>query len=144
MKIRPAQNDDLGAIKALLAGNDLPSSDVTAELLKDFVVAEDTNGILVGNIGLERFGRDALLRSLVVTEAARDSGLGGNLVAQAEDFARNSEVGELWLLTTTAAEFFRRAGYVTVDRAAAPDKVQASMQFAALCPASAVCMKKRL
>lgn len=72
MKIRAATSDDLGAIKALLAESDLPISDVTVELLRDFLVAEDKNGVLTGNVGLERFGHKALLRSLAVTAAARE------------------------------------------------------------------------
>jgi amino-acid N-acetyltransferase len=144
MKIRAARSDDLDAIKELLEANGLPFSDVNAALLNSFLLAEDGDGTVVGSVGLERFGNNALLRSLVVTPAARKDGLGGNLVARAEDVARGSGVSELWLLTTTAADFFRRASYVVVDRAAAPVEVQVSAQFAALCPASAVCLKKKL
>ncbi len=75
---------------------------------------------------------------------ARNGGLGGNLLEHAEDHARASGVSELWLLTTTAADFFRLAGYAEVDRSRASAELQSSTQFAELCPATAVCMKRTL
>ena len=66
------------------------------------------------------------------------------LLSQAENLARESGVSELWLLTTTVANFFRRAGYVEVERSTASAELQASTQFAELCPATAVCMKRTL
>src|SRR5258706_15902364 len=105
MKIPAARRNDLDAIRALLAENDLPTSDVDASLLNDFLVAEDASGALVGSIGLERFGSTALLRSLAVAQTARNGGLGSNLLSQAESLARESGVSELWLLTTTVANF---------------------------------------
>ncbi|WP_133647941.1 arsenic resistance N-acetyltransferase ArsN2 [Paraburkholderia flava] len=144
MKIRPARNEDLDAIKALLAENELPVADVDEALLVDFLVAEDAGGKIVGSVGLERFGRIALLRSLATAKMARKEGLGTRLLAHAELMARASDVSELWLLTTTAANFFSRAGYASAERATAPVEVQGSTQFAALCPASAVCFNKEL
>jgi amino-acid N-acetyltransferase len=57
-----------------------------------------------------------------------------------------AEVGlrELWLLTTTAADYFPRFGFARADRAAAPDAVRASREFAEACPASAVAMRLSL
>ncbi|MFM0173642.1 arsenic resistance N-acetyltransferase ArsN2 [Paraburkholderia sediminicola] len=144
MKIRAARSDDLDAIKALLAENELPVADVDAALLVDFLVAEDANGRIVGGVGLERFGRSALLRSLATARKARNEGLGTRLLAHAELMARASNVSELWLLTTTAAGFFPRTGYADVERGTASAEMQTSAQFAELCPASAACMKRTL
>jgi amino-acid N-acetyltransferase len=99
---------------------------------------------MVGSVGLERFGRKGLLRSLVVARTARDVGIGGQLLTHAENLARASGISELWLLTTTAAPFFRRAGYAEGDRSRAPKELQGSTQFAQLYPASADCMAKLL
>ncbi|MHB9837987.1 GNAT family N-acetyltransferase [Paraburkholderia terrae] len=99
---------------------------------------------MVGSVGLERFGANALLRSLAVAQTARNAELGGRLLAHAEDLARASRISELWLLTTTAADFFLRRGYAAVNRSSASAELQASTQFAQLCPASVACMKKTL
>ncbi|MFM0526926.1 arsenic resistance N-acetyltransferase ArsN2 [Paraburkholderia strydomiana] len=144
MKMRAAQSEDLDAIAALLADNELPASDVTPDLLRDFAVAEDAHGSIVGTVGLERFGTEALLRSLAVAKPERSAGLGSKLLAHAEYMALTSGLSELWLLTTTAADFFRRTGYLPVARASAPTGLQTSTQFAQLCPSTAVCMRKRL
>ena len=68
MKIRTARSDDLDAVKALLAQNELPVAEVDAALLEDFLVAEDARGKIVGSVGLERFGQSALLRSLRISD----------------------------------------------------------------------------
>jgi amino-acid N-acetyltransferase len=144
MKIRSARSEDLDAIAALLAKNELPVSDVTTNLLRDFAVAEDAHGSVVGSVGLERFGADALLRSLAVAEPERRAGLGSKLLAHAEETALASGISELWLLTTTASDFFRRTGYAFDDRPSAPAGIQTSMQLAQLCPSTADCMRKKL
>lgn len=99
MNIRAARSEDLDAIKALLAQNELPVADINLALLVDFLVAEDVDGKIVGSVGLERFGRSALLRSLAVSSTARGSGLGRSLTAHAERTARSRGISELWLLT---------------------------------------------
>ena|SRR5258708_36654673 len=144
MKIRAAFSEDLDVIKTLLTNNQLVASDVHASLLDNFLVAESEDGALIGSIGLERFGQDALLRSLVVARSACGMGLGGSLLSRMELHARASGVSNLWLLTTTAGEFFRKKGYDVVARESAPIMLQTSSQFADLCPATAVCMLKWL
>ena len=49
--------------------------------------------------------------------------------------------GRSYLLTTTAAVLAARMGFQTVSRDAVPATIQATRQFAALCPASAVVMR---
>lgn len=79
MNIREAQPNDLDSIRTLLEENQLPIADVTAPLLDDFLVAVGPG--LVGVVGLERFGSNALLRSLVVAGDGRSRGLGQELVS---------------------------------------------------------------
>ena len=128
----------------MLAENALPVADVNAAMLADFVVAEDDSGKIAGSVGLERFGVDALLRSLAVARTARHEQLGTTLVAHAESVARASDISDLWLLTTTAAGFFRRMGYADVERSKVAAEVKSTTQFAQLCPATAACMRKTL
>ena len=47
-------------------------------------------------------------------------------------------------LTTTAADYFARLGFVRIDRDAAPPAIRATAQFASLCPASAHVMRREL
>jgi amino-acid N-acetyltransferase len=93
-------------------------------------------------VGLEVLGEVGLLRSLAVPQEDRGRGVGTQLTHKAEDYARTLGVQALYLLTTTAPDFFARRGYQRIDRAAAPAPLQATTEFQSLCPSTAVCMVK--
>ena len=134
---------DLPAVAALLGASGLPFADLDPDRLAGFTTARE-RGRLVGVIGLETYGVWGLLRSLAVAERARGTGLGGRLVAAVEETARACGLVRLVLLTETAAPFFTARGYTSTDRADVPEAVRRSSEFAALCPASAVCLTKTL
>jgi amino-acid N-acetyltransferase len=141
--IRRGKAGDLSAIATLLESADLPTADLSrAEDFQTWVL--EAQGQLLAAIGLERFGDDALLRSLVVAPAQRKRGLGRELVARLERDARAAGIARLILLTETAEGFFRSRGYVVTDRREVSDRVKQSAEFRSLCPVSAVCMSKRL
>ncbi|WP_418066655.1 arsenic resistance N-acetyltransferase ArsN2 [Ralstonia pseudosolanacearum] len=132
------------AIAALLAEQGLPGVDVVAgqEANRFHLVEQD--GQILGCAGLEVYGTDALLRSVTVTPALRNTGLGRALVGIAERDAVAIGVQRLFLLTTSAADYFSRIGYQLCDRSVAPLAVQTTSQFSGLCPSTAVCMSKEL
>jgi amino-acid N-acetyltransferase len=74
---------------ALLQAQGLPVSDITDEHLEHFFFV-GSDGSPTGLVGLELYGTDALLRSLVVGENARSQGLGSALVEHAEQHAASS------------------------------------------------------
>jgi amino-acid N-acetyltransferase len=128
---------------ALLLPQELPVSDITDGHLESFFFT-GSDGSPTGLVGVEIYGADALLRSLVVAETARTRGIGSSLVQHAEDYAANRGVGAMYLLTTTAERFFARRGYRRVDRARAPPAIRSTPEFAGLCPASSAFMIKEL
>ena len=131
------------AARCLLAAANLPTSDLTDEQLTTFFycgpAAKPT-----ALVGLEIYGSEALLRSLVVDPGHRSTGLGSALVERAEAHAATHGVGTLYLLTTTAEAFFDRRGYHRIDRAVAPRAIRSTREFAGLCPASSAFMFKRV
>jgi len=139
--LTPVDAKDPGLRDALdVAG--LPTADLeTAEVR--FFAAADADGP-IGWGGLEGEGSDRLLRSLVVAEGERGRGRGRALLAALETEAARTGARRLWLLTTSAADFFAAAGWRRVDRLAAPAVIAATSQFATLCPASAVCLTRDL
>jgi amino-acid N-acetyltransferase len=141
MNIAAANLADLNAIIGLLRNADLPVADITPAHLASFLVARNGDGI-VGVIGLEVHAQDGLLRSLVVAPSHRGQRLGETLVTAIETTARQHGIDSLTLLTTTAAPFFTRLGYRTIERNAAPTSLHATAEFARLCPASAICLTK--
>ncbi|MBZ4329677.1 arsenic resistance N-acetyltransferase ArsN2 [Corallococcus coralloides] len=136
--LRPARPADLGAVEALLAGADLPRQGV-ADHLPYFLVAE-SEGTLVAAAGLELYGTCALLRSVVVNENQKGKGVGAELVQRLVERAGADGLEALFLLTTTAADYFPRFGFVRIDRAALPPELHASEELRGACPASAVVM----
>ena len=144
MQIRMADEVDLCEIQSLLRANDLPVEDISKALIKGFLVAEGASGSIIGIGGLEQLGSSALLRSLAVASDSRGTGIARALVARLEDNARFCGRKDVWLLTTTAERFFERAGYERVSREDVPAEVRLCRQFAALCPSTASCMRKRL
>jgi amino-acid N-acetyltransferase len=136
--LRPAGRQDEPALRGLLREAGLPFEDV-ASGRQDFLVAI-VDGDLVGCVGLEIFGTAGLLRSLAVRERHRGSGLGSALFERIIVVAQGKSVERLFLLTTTAAPFFARRGFVPADRSMAPEAMGKSAQFAGLCPSTAACM----
>ena len=127
---------------ALLQSHCLPDSDITDQHLEHFFfVGSDSSPT---GLGLELYGTDALLRSLVVGENARGNGLGSTLVGHAERYAATKGVRSVYLLTTTAEAFFKRLGYERIDRSQAPPSIKETREFASLCPASSAFLMKSL
>lgn len=77
-------------------------------------------------VGLELYGSDALPRSVVVAECARQSGPGRALVGIAERDAFATDVSRLFLLMTTAAGYLTALGYERFDRRLASSSPQSS------------------
>jgi len=131
--IRRGQSADLPAVTQILLSAGLPTADLAgATEFQSWVLEE--KGSLAGVIGLERFGHEALLRSLAVAPAYRKRGLGHELVARLEHDAQAEGIQRLVLLTETAQTFFRRLGYMVIDRRQVSDDVKQSAEFRSLCP----------
>ncbi|MFL5640555.1 MAG: arsenic resistance N-acetyltransferase ArsN2 [Gemmatimonadaceae bacterium] len=142
MKIRTATTADLATVERLLSANKLPLDGVRANF-SSFVVAEGEQGI-AGAIGLEKFGSVALLRSAVVAPEHRGSGIGRRLVEHLLVRAEESGIDEIYLLTTTAEEYFPRFGFTVTSRSAVPEALKASAEFQGACPDTAVVMTHRI
>jgi N-acetylglutamate synthase-like GNAT family acetyltransferase len=139
----PLRHGELGSLAAVLAKAKLPTADIEApgRLFWRFVTRDE---VPVGFGGLEVHGDDGLLRSLVTLPPVRGRGIGAAMVAALEFEARLHECRSLWLITTTAAEFYERLGYARCDRAVVPPAIAATGEFAELCPASADVLMKKL
>jgi amino-acid N-acetyltransferase len=142
ISLRPADADSLDYVERLLSRNDLPTDDVRANPDCFWVAFDGDERVGVG--GIEPFPPDGLLRSVVVEESRRGTGAGRALCERLEARASADGIDTLYLLTTTAADFFGARGYEEIDRADAPASIRETSQFATLCPSTAVCMRKRL
>jgi len=140
--LRPATDADLPAVERLLTANSLPLEGVR-EALKDFVVAESGDDI-VGVAGLEICSDSALLRSVAVNAAWRGRGVGRALVTRLIADAEARGVRGLYLLTTTAEDYFPSFGFARIARENVPADVRATTEFTTTCSASATAMSRAL
>jgi amino-acid N-acetyltransferase len=142
MRVERAIPSDVPAVSALLAAAGLPLEGA-AEALAMGVVAREGAEIL-GAAAVEPYGRAGLLRSVVVAASRRGTGLGRELVVEAEALARDEGIEELYLLTETAADWFPKLGYAVVDREEARAAVGESVEFTMVCATTGVPMRRRL
>ena len=137
------EESHLAQITALLERSGLPTDDLGTQDLSLFRVVV-SEGELEAVGGLERHGNLALLRSLATAESARGHGLGRQLVEKLHALAKDEGIGELYLLTESAEQFFTALGFHAVERASVPQAIKDSQQFSSLCPGTATVMVKRL
>jgi len=129
------------AALALLSDNDLPVRDLDETKT---LFACLSNGDVIGTGGLERFRDCALLRSISIKKDLQKKGLGKFIVGEVEKLAGQTGINCLYLLTTTAGDFFTKIGYETIDREAVPLEIKNTTEFSSICPSSATVMRKIL
>jgi two-component system, OmpR family, phosphate regulon response regulator PhoB len=142
LTFEPASSADFDAVFRLLSDSNLPVADLESHL-EAFTLAK-FGEMTVGTAGLEIYGELALLRSICVVESQRSKRIGVALVSAVASRALAQGVLELYLLTTNAAPYFAKLGFVSVARERTPLQIRSTAQFSALCPSSAVCMRKAI
>lgn len=140
MQIYP--DPDIALVTELLRDNALPSEDLVQRPIEFFGC--DCGSGQHAIAGIEKHLHVGLLRSLAVPPAARDRGVATALVEHVEAHAARQGIDEIYLLTNTAETFFKRLGYHTVPRSAAPEAIRSTSEFADLCPDDATLMCKSL
>jgi thioredoxin type arsenate reductase len=140
--VAPARAEDLAEVEALLHSLDLPLTGLRQDYPGGYVLVRE-GGALVGVAGLEIYDRVGLLRSVAVAPSRQGTGLGQALVADRLRAASDRGLEVVYLLTTTAPEFFRKRGFVPARRDEVPPSLAASPEFVSVCPSSATCLAWR-
>lgn len=129
MNIRPARVGDVPAIYELIrkfADRKVMIRRSLGELyesIREFLVAIDEDGRVVGCVALHVFWEDlAELKCLAVAEEAQGAGVGRALVDACWGQARELEINSVFALTY-AVGFFERCGYEQMDKADLPHKI---------------------
>lgn len=149
IKVRSATGSDLPHVERLLREVGLPIEGV-AELIAthpaDFLVGEvaAADGLphTVAVAGLEVHKPFALLRSMAVDPAWRAQGVGARLTRGLIALAESRSVELLYLLTTTAEDYFPKFGFSRVSRDEVPDAIAGTSEFRTACPQSAAVMMR--
>lgn len=140
LKIAVTEKERLRAIEILEQQN-LPTSDIDEDKLLYLLINGEK---IIGTAGLEIFEDCALLRSVSVIKEEQGKGYGKVINGEIEKYARESGIDCMYLLTTTAKDFFDKQGYCVIKREESPVALQQTAEFTSLCPSSAVVMKKKI
>jgi N-acetylglutamate synthase-like GNAT family acetyltransferase len=140
LKIAVTENERLQAI-AILQQQNLPTSDIDEDKLLYLLMSGEN---IIGTAGLEIFEDCALLRSVSVIKEEQGKGYGKIINNEIENYAKESGINCLYLLTTTAKDFFDKQGYCVIKRHESPAALQQTAELTSLCPSTAVVMKKRI
>jgi N-acetylglutamate synthase-like GNAT family acetyltransferase len=140
--IMPAKVTDITAVVDLLSASKLPTEDLPDGLPHFFVVKKDEQ--LIGAAGVEIHGFYALLRSVAVAADFQGQGIAQELTKKALKEAVKQDVSEVYLITTTADQYFEKQGFTRVERKGVPLEIAQTEQFSNICPSSAIVMKKQL
>ncbi|TCA02557.1 arsenic resistance N-acetyltransferase ArsN2 [Rhizobium leguminosarum] len=125
-------------LRDALAASGLPTADL-GYANRLFYCATNQDGYIVGYSGVEGCDDNVLLRSVVILPDYQGQNLGTRLVR--ETLSAIGGTSAVYLATTSAASFFEKLGFVTVDRAEVPADVLATQQLSSVCPTSATVMK---
>lgn len=140
--VERARPEDLDDVLRLLSQHQLPPVGLRDHVATLLVARDD--GRIVGSAALEMYADGALLRSVAVAPTLQRHRLGRELTEAAIRLAQERRVPAIYLLTTTAADYFPRFGFGRVTRADVPTGVQQSVEFTSACPSTAIVMRKLL
>ncbi|GIW01345.1 arsenic resistance N-acetyltransferase ArsN2 [Roseiflexus sp.] len=139
MNITPFTPDDWLLLLDLLKRVGLPRDGLEAHRECTLVMRDGPT--IIGCAAIECYGGAGLLRSVAVDATHRGRGVGEALVRAAIELAQRRGLHTLYLLTTSAADYFARFGFRAVSRDDVALAVRQSVEFNDVCPASAVVMQ---
>jgi len=111
IEYKHAVKSDLAEIETLLTYYDLPASDCFLHL-ENFAVSPEFKG----------------------------HGIAKSLFQMVYDLALEQGKESLYLLTTTASDYFKKLGFSECVRSNCPEPITCTKQFSELCPGSAITM----
>ena len=127
--VMPAHGNHRARVRSLLESLGMLYSDVNIKTIHQYFVLENEKGI-VGTVGLEIFGADAVLRSLAVAKDSRGAGYGWMLADTVIQHARYRGVSQLYLVTKNAGDFFAgKHGFREVELSTLPAHISESPTF---------------
>ncbi len=141
-RIQKAELDDLNALKTLIKKSKLVHEEIETHLENFFVIKEESN--IIGCAGIEHYDDVGLLRSVAVDIKYQRKGLGKKLINKMIVFAEEKGIENLYLLTDSAEEFFKKFGFKLVSRNDVDSRIQQTYEYTTACDETASVMVKRL
>lgn len=104
--------------------DDLRSEAGRETLPVSFVAVDDSSGEAVGGVTLapsdlteeQRRGRTPWIAGMIVRADRRGQGIGSALMAHLEEWARNADIPQAWVVTSgRAVDFYRNCGWAEAE-----------------------------
>jgi N-acetylglutamate synthase-like GNAT family acetyltransferase len=143
IEVKPIAHGQLDRLRIVLLSEGLPAVDILKAPVRFFEACTD-NGAAIGWGGLEIYGDQAVMRSVVINSVLRGTGAGKALVETLISEAKALNLKKLWLLTTNAENFFAKLGFCHAIRSEAPKEIQDCEEFKWPNNETAHCMNMRL
>jgi amino-acid N-acetyltransferase len=131
---------DREGVESLLSASELPLDGLNHT---ELWCIRDGDSV-IGAAGLETWGDQGLLRSVVVAGRYRGSGIGKMLTESVLEAASEKGLSEVYLLTETAPDFFERFGFTHFERKNVKGDVLNSVEFKDACPETAPVMRVKV
>lgn len=125
--IEDAKMQDIPHIEVMLAKAKLPIVGVRRHIAHFRLGKYEQKVVAVG--GLELYGEQALLRSIVVDPEHRNKAYGRKIVNDLREMAQLAGIHDLYLKTVTASLFFEDLGFRELSFDQIPTSLKASSQF---------------
>lgn len=137
-KFTTTNSSDLQQIIELLKENNLPTSDISLNTQQFWKYQPDDK--IKALAGIEPYGEYAIFRSFVSHLSIRGKGVAFKLYQHSLKEAKKQGINRLFLLTTTAKDWFLKHKWTVIERSSVPNQIANSKEFKSICPASATCM----
>ena len=124
---RYMQVKDHDEVRELLAGNRLPTDRVNAG--NTIMLVAEQGGRIIGCGGITPIGESGILQSLVVNKKNRSRGCGSLLVDRLISVAALHALRELFLLTISGRDFFRKLGFSPIGGETIPSQVRQTVAW---------------
>lgn len=128
--IRKATNHDVEKLKDFLDKAGVSKEGIEAETIGSFLLLENIDGILEASIGIEKLGRNGLLRSLVINNMLKEEEM-LKLFQQVELLAVENSIDTLYLVTNklSTIEFFHLLGFKLANKEEIAPELAQSAHF---------------
>lgn len=142
LNIQTAGQNDRTAVSLFLTEQNLPVSDLFEDNVHLYLAYDGKD--LIATIGLEKYVKVGLLRSLAVKETFRNQQIADKMIKELLKVCKSENIKMIYLLTTTAENYFLKKGFLPVEREAVPAVIRQTREFRSICPSSAVVMYREI
>ena len=134
--------EDLNSLQLLLRRSELVYEEIENHLGNFFVIKVENK--VVGCAGIEQYEDVGLLRSVVIDVEFQGRGLGRKIVGKMIDYALTKGIVNLYLLTNSAEDFFKKFDFKIIPRSDVDSRIQQTYEYTTGCEETASVMVKRL